>query len=90
MKIGDEVIYKGLPNGAKIGSEVDGRTHWFSSGAVGKVVRFIPGYPRHRCPDHGKAPDCVCGGNGWVPAEKDSAVGSFPCDCGSQRIERCV
>ena len=71
------------------GETVDGVTAWLRVGDQGAIVHHFKGYPRHRCPDHRDAPDCICGGgecadncepdcdcheDGWVSASNASAV----------------
>ena len=58
---------------------------WLHGGDVGVVVRVIPGYPRHRCHNHAKSPDCICGGGGWVFQNAAAPVVRYP-----NGIERCI
>jgi hypothetical protein len=78
--VGDRVIGEGRP------------TAWLCVGAVGTVLEHRDGYPRHRCPDHERTPDCVCGdeSDGWVKEMEPWAVVAFETDQPGRMIRRAV
>lgn len=82
-KPGERVMGEGSPD-----------TAWLCVGAAGKVVAVSAGYPRHRCPDHAGAPDCVCGDEGpdagWVPAMESWATVEYETDKPGRAIRRAI
>jgi hypothetical protein len=98
IKVGDSVRCLGGEYERKPGFRVVGEGHpdtaWLLVGAVGKVLKVSPGYPRHRCPDHHKDPDCICGGdefgNGWVDVMSSWATVEYETDKPRRTIKRAI
>lgn len=76
ITLGMKVKY--IRKGSKAGEQImgDGQpTAWLCVGALGVVTELHPGYAGHRCPDHSRTPDCICGGEGV--AEVSGMVGEM-------------
>ena len=87
-------IKPGRPNGEKwIG---EGKpTAWLCVGALGRVTELHEGYASHRCPDHHKAPDCICDGDeadrpGWVREMPPWATVEYEADTHGRAIKRAI
>lgn len=79
IKVGARVRYLGDPTGHWHKSDQSDRVD-LRTGDIGTVDGWTDGYPRHRCPDHREAPDCVCGDDaettderGWIDASPKCA-----------------
>ena len=68
-----QYVRKGTATGERVMGEGQ-PTAWLCVGAIGQVIELHPGYASHRCPDHHKDPDCVCGGD---QAERPGFVGEM-------------
>lgn len=106
-EIGTEVRYIGRPDGEKSSGEYlnpesvpfgfgasvpDSEIAWIVGGCTGRVVKHGKGYAAHRCPDHKKAPDCICGNpyDGEIDAMPDWAVIAWESDHEGRTLERCI
>ena len=88
LTIGTRVRYIGRPKGERA---IGTGGHWLCGGAEGEVTSVIPGYPRHRCPDHDGGIECVCqDDSGWVEADEPSPVVHYVCACGRDFVSRCI
>jgi hypothetical protein len=99
IAVGAKVRYlshRGEPVGTKVMGEGHPDTAWICIGNVGKVIKLSTGYPRHRCPDHHKEPDCICGGSecsdepGWVGAMAAWATVEYETDKPGRTIKRAI
>lgn len=93
-EIGMRVRFIGRPPGKRaFGIGHPGHEHWLLGGAEGPIEPGGTGYPRHRCPDHSEAPDCVCGdcgdSPGWIDQMDPWVVVQYRCACGETTIGRC-
>lgn len=99
LRAGDVLEYldrPGRPKGERVLGEGAPETRWLCVGALGLVVEVKRGYPRHRCPDHVGAPDCVCGDGevgdapGWVPERGPCALVEWETDRPGLTMRRLV
>jgi hypothetical protein len=90
--VGTSVRYIGQRFGEKRSNEKEYR--YLSSDTVGVVISHHDGYPRHRCPDHSDAPDCVCGDydgdedRGWIRENPPWGVAEFDSEDGRGKVSR--
>ncbi len=92
-KIGETVRYIGRKPGERAsGDGHEPNVIWLVGGAEGIVVSRRKGYPKHHCPDHAQAPDCVCGdvNNGWIGAMPNWAVVAWSGDREGTTTRRCI
>jgi len=97
IKLGMRVQYirKGTANGERVMGEGQ-PTAWLCVGAIGTVIELHEGYAEHRCPDHHRDPNCVCGGfettnrPGWVQEMAPWATVEYETDIHGRTIKRAI
>ena len=97
ITLGMQVRYirRDRPTGERVMGEGD-PTAWLCVGAVGKVIELHEGYEKHRCPDHHRDPNCVCGGfettntPGWVNEMAPWATVEYETDRPGCTIKRAI
>lgn len=91
--IGTRVRFIGRAPGVRaFGIGKPGHVHYLLGAAEAVLKAGGDGYPRHRCPDHGDAPECVCGDldDGWIDEHLPWLVAEYPCACGAELLGRTV
>ena len=102
--IGRRVRYIGRPDGeramgeflepskVRFGFGATAPTAWMCGGCTGLVTEHHTGYAEHACPNHGEAPECICGDedDGRVEAMPPWAVVAWHTDHEGKTIQRCI